>query len=283
MNRFCSLLVLLIISTNLVFTSCMTNILTEELIDQEFHFINPIVITHNQLQENQILTLWNDFLIEYDAVDKVSLFQCDSITSYINRVEFSEGIKVLSDNKITVDDNQDRINIFNFFKKWEGLFGTSIDLTQINLYPHDRYTLFSVWQSKFQNKSYRLANDPFFHFYFKHDGTLWKIVSNLLPDISIGEPTHVNIEKMMKNIIGKTLTVRPGEHSFTVLFDSEFEYKESEEYWIYLEKAPDEYKLFLLKGISASRFIWDGHYESYSILFHPYTNEIIYIKSYSID
>lgn len=244
---------------------------------------NPITIKYEKLQETNILTLWNSFLTEYNAVDKVNLFLCDSITSFVIRVEFTKGIKVINDSNITVNDNQVKINIFNFFKHWEGLFGTSIDITQIDMHENWGYIFFNIWQKKFRNKSYHLTNDPFLHFYFKIDGTLWKIESTLIPDINIEEPSSVNTNKMMENILGKTLIVTYGSINDSVFFNSEYQYSVTDGYWIYLEKEINRYNLYILKGIKAMKEVWEGHYAIYDILCHPYTNEVIYIKTHGID
>lgn len=243
---------------------------------------NPIAIKYSKSQEIKILTLWNDFLTEYTAVDKVNLFLCDSITSFVIRVEFIEGIKVISDSNININDNQVKMDIFNFFKHWEGLFGTSIDITQIDMHENWGYIFFNIWQKKFRNKNYHVANDPFLHFYFKDDGTLWKIESTLIPDIYIEEPSSVNTNKMMDNILGKTLIVNESTN-YLVLFNFEYQYSITDGYWIYLEKEKNEYYLYLLKGIRARKEVWENHYAIYDIICHHYTNEVIYIKTYGID
>jgi len=276
-----SLIVLL--STCLIFTGCQTNILTESLIHPENPYNNPVYFTYDKSQETKILTLWDDFLSEYNAGDKVNLFTCDSITSYVTRVEFTDGIKVINNSNFTADDTDARKNIFNFFKRWEGLFGISVDSTHFDLHMSDGYIIFHIWQNRFRSEDLRYANDPHLHLMFKPDGTLWEIVSKLIPDAVITEPANIDTEKMMENIFGKTLTVNYGDQSHSVLFNSEYQYSVEVGNWIYMEKTSDYYSLYLLKGILARKFLWDGHYEEYSILCHPHTNEIIHIKTYAID
>jgi hypothetical protein len=175
------------------------------------------------------------------------------------------------------------MEIFHFFKNWEGLFGTDIDSTQIDLHANNEYINFYIWQKKLIHKKYRFANDPFLILYFKSNGTLWKIVSSLIPETEIEEPSRINMNNIMKNIIGKTLVIENGSHAENVLFNSEYDYNDIDGFWIYLKKRPDEYLLYLLKGIRAMKEVWECHYATYDILCHPYTNEVIHIKTYGID
>lgn len=246
---------------------------------------NPTSIKFDIQRENEVLATFNDFLKQYNAENKVKSVYRDSITSFLTEINFNDGVKIFNNGNISAEDSTVRIMFIDFFKQWEMLFGTSLNIGKISqgfTYELLGYLYFSIIQNELNGKVIKFANTPDVLFQCRSDGTLLKIKSSLIPDFPIPDAVGIDSAKMMEHILNKTIELNLNEPVWSNYFDTSYIYWIPKDYAVYFEKHSDVCYLYNLKVVVANKYAWEDHYAHYEIYCYPENGEVIAAKSYPI-
>jgi hypothetical protein len=249
-------------------------------VESEREITNPSVILFDKTREANTQETLNKFINEYNAKDKILSIKRDSITSFLTEMYFDKGVKIFNTDKLDLANPNTKSMFIDFFKRWEKLFGTNLDIAgkKSNGYASDYLgqISFTVFQYELNNKSMQFASSPTCNMLFNYDGTIAKIQSFLIPEFPLPEFVEADSVKIMENILNKSIRMNlNGYYEIENYFDDSYTYRIEKSNAVYFEKHVGKYLLYSLTAVRAYQPLLYGGYPIYFIYCHPATSKVI--------